>query len=621
MPHWPPFGRQRPKGDQCGNDGTCIPGNNVCECTTNDDCEELDDNNPCNGTLICSTGNDDGTCEVDPATVISCDSSNDTVCSQNQCVPEAGGCQVVAVSNGISCSDGNACTTSDVCSDGQCQGGADLNCDDGEDCTADSCDPTAGCQHTNLSTECDDGDACTTGDLCVNGACVSKESVCECTSDDDCVALDDGNACNGSYLCNDGSCKIDAKSVVVCDSSSDTGCAGNTCDPKSGACIIVAQVNGTACNDLNACTQSDSCVSGKCVSGGSINCNDNNVCTIDTCNPESGCTYKNKPTDSPCSDGDACSEMDYCDLGVCVGSELEDDCECENDSDCFWLNDDNVCNGALQCSKGLCIIDPSTVISCPAPGGPCKESGCNPNTGQCSENNAPIGTVCDDANACTWKDACQKDGACKGQDQACTDNNPCTVDDCDPKNGCVFSAAGNEQACDDANPCSKADKCQSGTCVSGTPICECSIDADCNAFTVSDLCAATLKCQAGICVTDATTAKVCTEAAPDSCHAAASCNPKSGECVFEALPDGTACHNGDQCTFGDSCSAGVCQAGPSVDCDDGNLCTSNSCEPTKGCANTPNTEECNDGKACTANDQCKGGVCQGELDDDLPGCD
>jgi cysteine-rich repeat protein len=75
---------------------------------------------------------------------------------------------------GSTCSDGNACTTSDTCnSAGQCLGGAPPNCDDASVCTADSCDATAGCVHAPLSGGvCNDGNLCTTGDTCRNGACV-----------------------------------------------------------------------------------------------------------------------------------------------------------------------------------------------------------------------------------------------------------------------------------------------------------------------------------------------------------------------------------------------------------------------------------------------------------------
>src|SRR6266436_1980841 len=46
-------------------------------------------------------------------------------------------------------------------------------CDDGNSCTVDSCDPATGCTHVALQdgAPCDDGDPCATGRLCVTGVC------------------------------------------------------------------------------------------------------------------------------------------------------------------------------------------------------------------------------------------------------------------------------------------------------------------------------------------------------------------------------------------------------------------------------------------------------------------
>jgi hypothetical protein len=57
-----------------------------------------------------------------------------------------------------------------------------LTCNDGLQCTADSCNPATGCVYTNLAagTTCTDGDACTSGDACDgNGVCVSGTEICD----------------------------------------------------------------------------------------------------------------------------------------------------------------------------------------------------------------------------------------------------------------------------------------------------------------------------------------------------------------------------------------------------------------------------------------------------------
>ena len=79
------------------------------------------------------------------------------------------------------------------------------------------------------------------------------------------------------------------------------------------------------------------------------------------------------------------------------------------------------------------------------------------------------------------------------------------------------------------------------------------------------------------------------------------------ERVFGERKDYTACDDGDLCTVGEVCLAGECSAelATSLDCDDGNPCTTESCDAEAGCTSLP-TESCDDGNPCTAEDQCAG---------------
>ena len=214
--------------------------------------------------------NDANNCTVDTCvggycqhTSLVCNDSN--VCTNDSCNPVTG---CVYTNNTASCSDGNACTTSDTCSGGACVGGAALNCNDSNVCTNDSCNTSSGCVHTNNSASCSDGNACTTSDTCSGGACVGG------------AALN----CNDSNVCTNDSC--------------------NT----SSGCV---HTNNTAsCSDGNACTTSDICSGGACVGGAALNCNDSNVCTNDSCNTSSGCVHTNNS--ASCSDGNACTTSDTC---------------------------------------------------------------------------------------------------------------------------------------------------------------------------------------------------------------------------------------------------------------------------------------------------------------------
>jgi hypothetical protein len=114
-----------------------------------------------------------------------CDDGN--VCTDDVCNPQSG---CMHINNTAACNDGNACTINDTCSGGACVGGPPISCDDSNACTEDSCDPSSGCVHTSIADCCDtdsqcaSSDLCTTNNRCVNHACVS-----------DSVNCDDNNPC------------------------------------------------------------------------------------------------------------------------------------------------------------------------------------------------------------------------------------------------------------------------------------------------------------------------------------------------------------------------------------------------------------------------------------------
>lgn len=56
-----------------------------------------------------------------------------------------------------------------------------------------------------------------------------------------------------------------------------------------------------------------------------------------------------------------------------------------------------------------------------------------------------------------------------------------------------------------------------------------------------------------------------------------------GTCV--STNNSIPCDDGNECTVGDVCNAGSCQAGGPRDCDDGRVCTEDSCNPATGCTN------------------------------------
>jgi len=231
------------EGDSC-LEGVCSPGALTCDCLVNEDCAVFEDEDLCNGTLVCA---EDNTCLLDAETVVQCEADTGNECTVNECAPETGVCAPVPVSNGSDCDDGLVCTEDDACQEGECVGNQ-VDCDDGNVCTNDICDPDDGCKHLVNILPCEDGNPCTSNDMCNTGQCVGGLPT-------DC---DNGNECTS-----------------------------DTCDPLSGC--VHDPLEGP-CSDGNECTKSDKCVAGECT-GSAQYCDDNEPCTIDSCDPEEGCVF------------------------------------------------------------------------------------------------------------------------------------------------------------------------------------------------------------------------------------------------------------------------------------------------------------------------------------------
>ena len=81
--------------------------------------------------------------------------------------------------------------------------------------------------------------------------------------------------------------------------------------------------DGTACNDGNACTQEDTCQAGVCVGDDPVVCTATDQChDAGVCSPATGlCSNPIVEDGTACDDGDACTQEDTCQAGVCVGSD------------------------------------------------------------------------------------------------------------------------------------------------------------------------------------------------------------------------------------------------------------------------------------------------------------
>jgi hypothetical protein len=278
------------------------------------------DANPCNGVETCQNGVCTG------AAPLICDDGN--VCTTDSCDP-ASGCRYVAVTNGSGCGDGNLCNGNELCQGGVCTGGGALNCNDGSVCTIDSCAPALGCQHGNLAngTSCTDGNVCNGAESCQNGVCGGGTPLdCNdgnpCTADScdpvlgcgsspvpDGTSCADGNACNGAETCVGGTCQ--GGTPPNCDDVN--VCTTDSCDPFVG-CRNVAVPDGLSCADGTVCNGAETCQAGVCTGGTPLNCDDGNPCTTDTCNDAAGCQTTLVPNGTSCGPGLVCQN------GTCVSS-------------------------------------------------------------------------------------------------------------------------------------------------------------------------------------------------------------------------------------------------------------------------------------------------------------
>jgi len=344
--------------DACSG-GTCVGGppldcndNNVCTddtcdpasgCAYTNNTDPCNDNNACTENDICAAG----TCTGTP---ISCDDGN--ACTADTC-DTAAGCQHENEPDDTPCPNVYFCDGVETCQSGVCTDGDDpcaaplvcdedgntcvgcLNnsdCDDGLDCTIDTCVLNS-CVYTPDNGACSDGNVCT-DDTCVVGVgCVHTNNTAPCN---------DNNACTTADACSEGSCVAGPP----LDCNDNNVCTDDTCDPATG-CVYTNNMG--PCSDGNACTTSDACSGGSCVGGAPLVCDNGQWCDgTETCDPASGCQSGTPPN---CNDGLFCTD-DTCDElnDVCAHSPYNcddgDDCTtdtCNEDSDaCEYVETSHV---------------------------------------------------------------------------------------------------------------------------------------------------------------------------------------------------------------------------------------------------------------------------------------
>ncbi|HAN32678.1 MAG TPA: hypothetical protein DCQ06_13875 [Myxococcales bacterium] len=468
--------------------------------------------------------------------------------------------QACAVSD--ECKDGNACSIS-FCIGGYCNYEPVSNCcNHAYDCLqGETCNnPGANSQCTTCTSdsECDDSNTCTT-DKCdlsgPKGQCTNIKPDPECCTkagEPGKLECDDGLSCTiDSCDTSTGKCKHETPAGVCC---FDSECKSD--DPcQVGSCI------GFQCR-----FNPDKFKPGCCSPTTNPQCNDNNQCTIDTCDkPMDGgawkqCTHAKDPKKPEC---------------------------CAFDADC---DDGNACTG------DACIVAQEKCIHIPQPGCCAAAKDCDDSnfctTDTCEKNN-PV----DPSGKCVSK---KLDPLCCVNQGDCDDGRFCTSDKCDiAKNKCSHIKS-SDTCCDLNSECKDGNECTKGVCVNHgcnfipdkfKPNC-CDTSADCN------------------------DGKVCT---------IDSCDTSTSECKFVDNGDATCCNGPDDCDDQDCSTLNFCDSNNkcaykkdptkcavNLDCDDGNSCTKDICDTSGSCGQCKYLSvdnccladfQCDDDNLCTV-DSC-----------------
>jgi len=273
------------------------------------------------------------------------------------------------------------------------------------------------------------GVASYTGQNCAEFGCSTKVDEYE-SFIRDWVGGEPGDPCSGSLDCDSGYC-VDG---VCCTTPCGGVCQACNLPASLGTCTTVP--DGYECPDTDLCDGTEICRSGQCVDGQPLDCVNSNPCTIDSCDPATGCVHDPVVDGTPCPNGNPCDGDETCLSGNCAVGDPKD---CDDHNLCTWdvcdpasgcrhevLQDGTGCGGGLcgsgVCSDGECLYGDPTLCD---DGDPCTQDWCEPDTG-CQHETLPDGYECGKCKMCS--------GA------LCVD-----IEDCDDEScGCTQGAPSND---------------------------------------------------------------------------------------------------------------------------------------------------------------------------------
>ena len=244
-----------------GTDAACpVDGKSTAECRSSA--------GVCDVAEMCDGVGNDCPPDVHLTSAVICRPSADACDAEERCTGSANDCPPnLAQPDGTPCDDGNACTQTDICDSGSCTGTNLVVCAPLDPCHATgTCNPLTGaCSNPERpdGTQCDDGNACTQSDACKDGVCDGRAVRDCCLTDAECS---DGIACTVD-ACVSHRC-MNAPLADRCGPTRECGqvlCAPNDPAADGDGCLVQAINEGSYCTeDEDPCTI-DSCASSACV--------------------------------------------------------------------------------------------------------------------------------------------------------------------------------------------------------------------------------------------------------------------------------------------------------------------------------------------------------------------
>ncbi len=587
-------------------------------------------------------------CDLVSHTCVQCrdnaDCSPDQWCSQQLCAPgtvckttddcaSQGGVCAIDVGHCVACLADKDCGDAKVCTAHVCRAPA-VACQSAGDCKpfAMMCDPAS-----STCVECSSSGDCNTGRFCVDHLCLKATCApgsSRCASSIHQLCSTDGASwqdapCNTEQACIDGTCASKACK------GGDSQCVGTD--------VVVCAADGSAWSKPQACPIGQSCKDSICenqCAAGKQTCG---IYSILTCAADGIGQTKQACPSLPSGKPGACAELPS--GATCTAIDCKPymkfcfqnavfDCGASGDTslvvDCNKPAPDG---SILTCDGGECVAKKCTPFTkvCADVGtvATCKSDGSGYDKAYCSTNFACGDGTCNPVICNPGQKVCDGNGVivCNESGTSLTSVKDCTATaqfclkgSCGPQvcqPSSTFCAAGqlatcnglgnkfSSQACPVGQAC-QGDSCQPAVCKALELECDGKSVEQCDPYGSSWLpikdCGSIGKaCFAGTCVDTV-------------------CQPLAKSCVGDQLAickgDGTgttvqSCDDGDACTT-DSCDPlkNACShTGKS--CEDNNPCTIDNCLPTSGQCDHPPTlgTACDmDGNICTE-DLCQGGSC------------